>query len=212
MPTEIERQHLASQPRFNSYGACELCGFGPVAAAARTASQIAVHKPDRVLLIGIAGTFDSTVLPVGGAAFFSRVRMHGIGVGSDESFVPAEELGFQQWAGAGPEDGTGDELMLTVPIQSGVGSLLTVSAASASTQDARQRLQRYPGVVAEDMEGYAVALACRLDNVPLVIVRGVSNVVGDRLSANWQIREALAAAWSVSEEAIVRSSWDDNPA
>ena len=149
MPTEIERQHLASQPRFNSYGACELCGFGPVAAAARTASQIAVHKPDRVLLIGIAGTFDSTVLPVGGAAFFSRVRMHGIGVGSDESFVPAEELGFQQWAGAGPEDGIGDELMLTVPIQSGVGSLLTVSAASASTQDARQRLQRYPGVVAD---------------------------------------------------------------
>ena len=61
------------------------------------------------------------------------------------------------------------------------------------------------------MEGYAVALACRLDNLPLVIVRGVSNVVGDRLSANWQIREAMAAARLVAEEAIVRSSWD-NPA
>ncbi len=211
MPTEIERQHLASQPRFNSYGTCELCGFGPVVAAARTASQIAVHKPGRVLLIGIAGTFDSTVLPVGGAAFFSRVRMHGIGVGSDESFVAAEELGFQQWAGAGPEEGIGDELMLTVPSQSGVGSLLTVSAASASTQDARHRLDRYPGVVAEDMEGYAVALACRLEKVPLVIVRGISNVVGDRLSKNWQIPQALIAAWSIAEEVIECSSWD-NPA
>ena len=211
MPTEIERQHLASQPRFNSYGTCELCGFGPVAAAARTASQIAVHKPGRVLLIGIAGTFDSTVLPVGGAAFFSGVRMHGIGVGSDESFVPAEELGFKQWAGVGPEDGIGDELILTVPIRSGIGSLLTVSAASASTQDARHRLDRYPGVVAEDMEGYAVALACRLEKVPLVIVRGISNVVGDRLSKNWQIPQALIAAWSIAEEVIECSSWD-NPA
>jgi futalosine hydrolase len=78
-------------------------------------------------------------------------------------------------------------------------------------QDRQRRLDRYPEVVAEDMEGYAVALACRLENVPLVIVRGISNVVGDRLSENWQIPEALTAAWSIAEEAIGCSSWD-NPA
>ena len=97
MPTEIERQHLASQPRFNSYGPRELCGFGPVAAAARTSSQIAIDKPVRVLLIGIAGTFNASVLPVGGAALLPRVIMHGIGVGTDETFVPAGEMEFQQW-------------------------------------------------------------------------------------------------------------------
>ena len=61
------------------------------------------------------------------------------------------------------------------------------------------------------MEGYAVALACRLENVPLVIVRGISNVVGDRQSKNWQTPQALIAAWSLAEEAIECSSWD-NPA
>ena len=211
MPTEIERQHLASQPRFNAYGPRELCGFGPVAAAARTTSQIAIHKPDRVLLIGIAGTFNASVLPVGGAALLPRVIMHGIGVGTDETFVPAGEMEFQQWPGQGEESPIGDELVLSTPRSSISGSLLTCSAASASTKDMRHRLDRYPGVVAEDMEGYAVALACRLENVPLVIVRGISNVVGDRQSKNWQTPQALIAAWSLAEEAIECSSWD-NPA
>jgi len=54
-------------------------------------------------------------------------------------------------------------------------------------------------------------LACRLEHVPLVIVRGISNVVGDRLSKNWQIPQALSAAWSLAEEVIECASWD-NPA
>ena len=208
MPTEIERQHLASQPRFNAYGPSELCGFGPVSAAARTTSQIAIHKPDRVLLIGIAGTFNTSVLPVGDAALLPRVIMHGIGVGTDETFVPAGEMGFQHWPGQGEESPIGDELVLRTPRSSISGSLLTCSAASASTKDMRHRLVRYPDVVAEDMEGYAVALACRLEHVPLVIVRGISNVVGDRQSKNWQIPQALIAAWAVAEEVIDCSSWD----
>ena len=209
MPTEIERQHLATQPRFNAYGPCELCGFGPIAAAARTTSQIAIHKPDRVLLIGIAGTFNPSVLRVGVAALLPRVIMHGIGVGTDETFVPAGEMEFQQWPGQGEESPIGDELVLSTPLSSVSGSLLTCSAASASTKDMRHRLDRYPGVVAEDMEGYAVALACRLEHVPLVIVRGISNDVGDRLSKNWQIPQALSAAWSLAEEVIECASWDN---
>lgn len=209
MPTEIERQHLATQPRFNTYGPCELCGFGPIAAAARTTSQIAIHKPDRVLLIGIAGTFNPSVLRVGVAALLPRVIMHGIGVGTDETFVPAGEMGFQHWPGQGEESPIGDELVLSTPLSSVSGSLLTCSAASASTKDMRHRLDRYPGVVAEDMEGYAVALACRLEQVPLVIVRGISNIVGDRLSKNWQIPQALSAAWSLAEEVIECASWDN---
>ena len=159
-------------------------------------------------MIGIAGTFNTSVLPVGDAALLPRVIMHGIGVGTDETFVPAGEMGFQHWPGQGEESPIGDELVLSTPRSSISGSLLTCSAASASTKDMRHRLVRYPDVVAEDMEGYAVALACRLEHVPLVIVRGISNVVGDRQSKNWQIPQALIAAWAVAEEVIDCSSWD----
>ena len=44
------------------------------------------------------------------------------------------------------------------------------------------------------MEGFAVALACRLAGVPLLIVRGISNTAGDRDTIRWQIEAALAAA------------------
>jgi futalosine hydrolase len=44
------------------------------------------------------------------------------------------------------------------------------------------------------MEGFGVALACRLAGVPLTIIRGISNTAGDRDHARWRVPEALAAA------------------
>ena len=44
---------------------------------------------------------------------------------------------------------------------------------------------------AEDMEGFAVATACRLANVPLSIIRGISNVAGDRDHRRWEIDLAI---------------------
>ena len=52
----------------------------------------------------------------------------------------------------------------------------------------------FPDAAAEDMEGFAVALACRLAGVPLSIVRGISNTAGDRDPARWLVPEAVAAA------------------
>ena len=187
---------------------CELCGFGPVAAAARAASLIARHKAERVVLTGIAGTFDVTGLPVGTAAVFPRVAMHGIGVGVAAAFVSAAALGFRHWpnTGLGPEHS--DVLVVDAPVPPAAGQLLTCCTASASPEEARQRLERYPGAVAEDMEGFAVALACRLAGVPLAIARGISNEAGDRDVGRWQIPTALDAAWLVASDLIGRPAWN----
>ena len=72
--------------------------------------------------------------------------------------------------------------------------LLSVCAASADPSEAADRLRRYPDACAEDMEGFGVALSCRLERVPLQIVRGVSNRVGDRDHGRWEIDSALLAA------------------
>jgi len=50
-----------------------------------------------------------------------------------------------------------------------------------------------PIIAAEDMEGFGVAIACRIMNVRLSIVRGISNRAGDRNHAGWQIETAMAA-------------------
>jgi len=208
VPTEVERQLLARQPGFGLEAPCELCGFGAVAAAARTSTLLAEHEPDRVILVGIAGTYDAATLPVASAALFLRVTMHGIGIGTGPDFVPAGRLGFHHWPGQGEDEGAiGDEIDLVAPEPATAGALLTCSSASATRDDARQRVEHCPDAAAEDMEGFAVALACRLANVPVAIVRGISNEAGDRRIDRWRVPQALDAAWPFVIRLATRPSW-----
>ncbi len=207
VPTEIERRHLTRHRGFGVDAPCELCGFGPVAAAARARDAIAAHEPERVILVGIAGTFNPGGLPVGTAAVFPSVLMHGVGVGV-ASFVPAAALGYLHWPRRGDDPPDGPEaLALAHPVPPAAGPLLTVCTASAAETEARERRTLFPAAVAEDMEGFAVALACRLAEVPLVIVRGISNAVGDRRFERWQIPEALDAAHLVAADLLGRPTW-----
>lgn len=201
VPTEPERLIIEPLVRAGGSGSfyLQLCGFGPVVAAARTAQLIAEHRPERVLLVGIAGRF-SDRLTIGAAYAFERVACHGVGAGSGEAFVPAEALGWPQWPGDGADSATqiGDEISCTSgPLPAAVpraGLLLSACAASADDADVRSRLQLFPDAQAEDMEGFAVAAACRLAGVPLALVRGISNTAGDRDASRWQIETACRAA------------------
>ena len=197
VPTDRERRLLPSSLAAGGRR-IELCGFGPVAAAARTAALIATHAPDRVLLVGIAGRLDDR-LRLGAAYRFLRVACHGVGAGSGAAFVPATRLGWRQWPGdpATAAAAVGDVIDLAADGGDDAatgGLLLTVCAASAGVEDVATRRGLFPDAAAEDMEGFAVALACRLAGVPLSIVRGISNTAGDRDPARWLVPEAVAAA------------------
>lgn len=201
VPTELERRIIEPVVRGGDSGSfrLELCGFGPVVAAARTARLIAEHRPARVLLVGIAGRFTDR-LALGAAYAFDRVACHGVGAGSGDAFLPAEALGWPQWPGDGVDPTTriGDLLPGTSGADSAdtgrAGLLLTACAASAGAADVQARLGLYPEAAAEDMEGFAVAAACRLAGVPLDIVRGISNTAGDRDTSRWRVDDACRAA------------------
>lgn len=200
VPTDVERR-LAT-PRLASLAAAdvavELSGFGIAAAAARTSQLIAALRPKHVILFGIAGRLDDR-LSIGGAALFEAVACHGIGAGSGQGFIPAGTLGWPHWPGSpdDPDSAIGDLIPCTVPDRAELPSaplLLTVTAAAAAPDDARLRKAMFPEAGAEEMEGFAVALACRIARVPCTIVRGISNDAGDRDTARWRIREAVEAA------------------
>lgn len=204
VPTERERRLIepAIEAAWGGRVRVELCGFGPVVAAARTAALIAEHRPPRVLLVGIAGRLSSR-LAISAAYAFERVACHGVGAGSGDAFTPAESLGWPQWPGEGLDAAMriGDVLPCssTGPAAAPpAGLLLSACAASASDADVRSRLTLWPDAVAEDMEGFAVAAACRLSGIPLDIVRGISNTAGDRDHSRWQIDAACRAAASLA--------------
>jgi futalosine hydrolase len=204
VPTEPELRLLRPRLGLSASGhhpasrwTIALCGFGLVAAAARTAMLIAQHRPQQALLVGIAGALNDSAA-IGSAYMFDRVICDGIGVGSDADYLAAAEIGWNQWAGDVPGQAIGDEIELVsqpnLAHAASGGALLSVCAASAHRQHAAQRQSRYPEALAEDMEGFGVAMACQLAGVPLRIVRGISNRAGDRNLAKWQIEESLTAA------------------
>lgn len=200
-PTELERGFIAPvmAAACGSAIRVELCGFGAVVAAARTAQLIAEHRPPRVLLVGIAGRYDDR-LAIGRAYAFERVACHGVGTGTGDAFMPAEAMGWKQWPGNASDANAaiGDVLPCTsgrLPAAAPTaGLLLSACSASAGEDDVRSRLRLHPHAAAEDMEGFAVAAACRLAGVPLDIVRGISNTAGDRDTSRWQIEAACRAA------------------
>jgi len=198
VPTGLERRFIEPVVTAAAPFRLELCGFGPVVAAARTAALLAELRPERVLLIGIAGRLDEQ-LAIGAAYCFAQVACHGVGAGTAAAHRPAEALGWPQWPGDGGDPATriGDLLPCSsggLPAGRMGGLLLTVCSASADASDVQARLQLHPGAAAEEMEGFAVAAACRLAGVPLDIVRGISNSAGDRDTTRWRVDDACRAA------------------
>jgi futalosine hydrolase len=204
VPTGMELRHLQDFGGFPlELTDSAICGFGVIAAAARCASLLAELKPSRVLLVGIAGTYDPHAAPVGAALEFSRVAIDGIGAGQGRDFIGSKLLGFPQWPGSDEIAGEPifDDLELSAP-RSIRGLLLTVCAASIDAAEAATRKERFATARAEDMEGFAVAMACVLRRCPLRIVRGISNVAGHRVVRDWKISEALQAAHRLAMEII----------
>ena len=207
-PTGLEHARFRDQGGLPHGLALErIVGFGPVAAAARCAQLCALLRPARVLLVGIAGSYDADAHPVGSALEFDRVAIDGIGAGEGEDFLGPAGLGFPQWPGGeGGETAVGEELELRAAGAAGA-TLLTTCAASASPEVRERRRARFPRAAAEDMEGFAGAAACAIARVPLRIGRGLSNLVGERDPESWRIPAALAAARRLSLEVLAEADW-----
>ncbi len=200
-PTEVERksfQRGGQLPR--EVVLTEICGFGPIAAAARTAQLLNRIPVRRIILVGIAGSYDGRRSPVGTAVTFDEVASEGVGAGQGDLFRGAAALGFAQWPGS-PDTCDGavyERLRLEplVPTDHTTASrlLVTVCAASGSMAEASRRRTSFPNAAAEDMEGFGVALAGALHQVPVSVVRGISNIAGDRGRNHWEIESALENA------------------
>ena len=202
-PTQLELKTLVSHLSDQELEgvSMEVCGFGPVSAAAQTSLLVARHQPKMVLLAGIAGSLDQRC-EVGSAYEFYRVRSYGIGVGDGEHFLSAGQAGWNQLQRENNSNSVaiGDAISrsnenpnLDCQFDKS-GELLSVCAASASASEVSVKKKLCPDAIAEDMEGFAVAAACLMNMVPWGIVRGISNHAGDRVKSNWQVAKALKNA------------------
>jgi len=208
---QIWRRPFATEPTSNEgVPILRTVGFGPIAATARTAALLACFRPSRILLLGIAGSFDLQRFPIGAAFTFDQVACYGVGVGVGDRYVAASTLGWEMFAGDERHPPVGDRISLCGGELSSIDCaevLLTSTAAAADEDEARGRLQHFPDACAEDMEGFGVALAASFFSVPVCVVRGISNRVGDRNKVHWRIEDALRTACRLADRCLETAEW-----
>ncbi|WP_458119937.1 futalosine hydrolase [Paenibacillus sp. Z6-24] len=171
----------------------QLAGVGPASAAARTALLLARDSYDLVISAGIGGGFEPHAAH-GSIVLSSRIIAADLGSGTPEhGFISVDELGFGSSVIAA--DSSYNEHLTAAMRHAGLtvhtGPVLTVSTTTGSAETTASLLQRIPDAAAEGMEGYGVAEAARLLNVPVLEIRAISNKVGPRDRGSWRIPEAL---------------------
>ena len=193
IPTKLEAQ-TADLSFDSNQIKTEVCGFGPIGSAIGATRAIHQHNPKVVYLFGIAGSLNPE-LKVGDAATFASVVQDGIGIAGEKNF-PVPQIPDLM------DTKVSDEIELLYRKSDVDSQLLTVYESTSDSQIIEARKQKFPNAVAEDMEGYSVALVCKAMKLPLMVVRGISNVAGDRDKKNWQIDEALFSAKGLLHEIL----------
>jgi excisionase family DNA binding protein len=181
-------------------------GEGNVGAATEATAAIHELEPDIVLFVGVAGSLKPD-LPHGSVVVASRIYHYMSGKSADDFM--ARPVAFPTWHGL-------EQLVRTVrrspwtdadpppmvelrPIAAGERVV-----ASKGSVDFRLLQQHYNDAVAIDMESLGLYLAAqRADHLPALAVRGISDMLSDKVpdaDAHWQpiaARNAAAFAFAL---------------
>jgi futalosine hydrolase len=168
-------------------------GVGPAAAAASAGTALAVCEAELVLSAGVAGGFAGRAA-VGDVVVADRVVHADLGAESPEGYQPLDQLGLgavnieldpdRVATAAARVAATGQPVV--------VGPVITVSTVTGTAERAAELASRYRPA-AEAMEGAGVLAAARAHGVPFLELRAISNPVGPRDRAAWDLPGALAA-------------------
>jgi futalosine hydrolase len=162
-------------------------GVGPAAAAAATATALSLgkhlndHQYSLVVSAGIGGGFAGRSV-VGEVVEATAIVAADLGAQTADGFKSVAALGF------GSVEISAAELGIKGALR---GPIFTVSTVTGTAQRAQELAAR--GGFAEAMEGFGVAEAAVRYGVPVGELRAISNAVGLRDRASWDIPGALAA-------------------
>lgn len=170
-----------------------LCGIGKVNAAVGTTLLIDKLKPDYLINIGVAGGFSPDV-KVGDIVVSSEVRHHD----ADATVFDYEFGQIPRMPPSFKADGQlvkfAEEIKLnddTVTIFK--GPILSGDSFIHHPDQINLIVERFPDIMAVEMEGAAIAQTCYLFHVPFVLIRSISDKVRESESHN-MYKESLERA------------------
>jgi len=188
--TEFECAALRDQLRDAEGVQIIRTGVGPVNAAHSVTVAVLRARPRLIVSCGIGGAYPSSGLQIGDVVSAQDEIYGDLGAQSPAGFLNMRALGFPVVDGPQP---LFDELPMSVFPSSRRVRFVTVSTCTG-TDDAAREIESRTGGAVENMEGAAIAHVAHLHGIPVGEVRGVSNIVTNRDTSTWRMKESAAAA------------------
>ena len=189
------------------------CGIGKVNAAHSTTIVLENNKIDYLIIFGIGGAYSDA--RVGDVAVAESENYGEEGVMTGEGWKSMEYTGFAllknktEYFNSFPVDRKLSHLAAEASKDMGlnthVGPFITVSQCSGTRTSSDILQKRFSGLC-ENMEGAAVAHICARYGVPMIEIRGISNLTGDRDMKKWNIPLAVSNCNKAISELVRRLS------
>ncbi len=157
-------------------------GVGPVDAAARVGRALSERSYEVVINVGIAGAMRG-VAAVGAGVVVGEELME-INLETGERLaLPSGNVVVDRVPA--------DHQLSDAIIALGFPLVRGITVPRVTTTDATAKRLHERGAEIETMEGFAVLRAAQLAGVPALELRGISNIVGDRASSEWDFEAGL---------------------
>lgn len=164
-------------------------GVGPVNAAHAVTVAILHDKPSAIVVCGVGGAYPGSGLRVGDVVSAEMECYGDLGSATPDGFLDMKALGFP----VVEQPRLYNDLPMQLFPAARRAKFVTVSTCTGTDATARAIETRTGGAV-ENMEGAAVAHVAHLHRVAVGEVRGISNIVTDRDTSRWRLKDAAVAA------------------
>ncbi len=166
-------------------------GVGILATSVCLTQLILQQKPDLIIQMGIAGSFNKH-LPLGKVLAVNEEILGDMGVEEGGEWKDIFDLNLEK---SNNPPFKKRKLLNPWLTQFNILKLPTVKSITVnqiSTQKKRIAiLQEKYNPILEGMEGAALHYTCQAMSIPFIQIRSVSNYIGDRNKNNWRIKEAI---------------------
>ena len=166
-------------------------GIGMLAASFALTKLAIEDKPDLIIQVGIAGTFDTTQ-PLGTVVVINEETLGDLGVEEDGKWKDLFDLKLEKSSYHPFEKRKLPNQWLTKYNLLGLQEVSGITVNEISTNQERiQKLMKKYNPTIESMEGAALHYVARETSIPFIQIRAISNYIGERDKSNWQMKLAI---------------------
>ena len=198
--TSLELQNLPASHKYDVL----ITGIGTAATTYHLTRKIRQAKPSLLIQAGIAGSFHHN-LPLATPLIVGQDRFADLGVHEQSQWKDVFDMHLENPNTPPYSNGwlinPHTKLFRDLPWQQ--VSAISIHEITTDPQRIQQYRTKYQPSI-ESMEGAAFHFVCLQENIPFIQLRTISNYIGERDKARWQMKPAIENLGQALQQIISR--------